>query len=160
VQPKYWNSRALDYLWQGIGAYLRTNPDIRYMFGPVSISRAYDDEAVSLLVYFYMHYFGAEIQSVTHKESYFLSRKKIQTYELLFSRDNYEADLLVLKNELQVRGFAIPTLYKQYSDLCEEGGVAFMDFGMDRAFDNCVDGFIVVDIQKLKINKRKRYLEK
>ena len=160
VQPKYWNSRALDYLWQGIGAYLRTNPDIRYMFGPVSISRAYDDEAVSLLVYFYMYYFGAKIQSVRHKESYFLSQEKTQTYELLFSGDDYEADLLVLKNELQVRGFAIPTLYKQYSDLCEEGGVAFMDFGMDRAFDNCVDGFIVVDIQKLKVNKRKRYLEK
>lgn len=160
VQPKYWNSRALDYLWQGIGAYLRVNPEIRYMFGPVSISRAYDDEAVSLLVYFYMHYFGAKNKSVWHKESYFISNDKREQYELLFSRDNYEDDLAVLKNELQVRSYAIPTLYKQYSDLCEEGGVEFMDFGIDRAFDNCVDGFIVVDTQKLKPNKRKRYLEK
>jgi putative hemolysin len=38
VQPKYWGTRALDYLWFGIGAYLRQNPDIKYMFGPVSIS--------------------------------------------------------------------------------------------------------------------------
>ncbi|MBU1927958.1 lysophospholipid acyltransferase family protein [bacterium] len=159
VQPKYWNSRALDYLWQGIGAYLRANPDIRYMFGPVSISRAYDDEAVSLLVYFYMNYFGAKTKSVWHKESYFISNKKREKYDLLFSKTSYEEDLTVLKNELQVRGYAIPTLYKQYSDLCEDGGVEFMDFGIDRAFDNCVDGFIVVDIQKLKSNKRKRYLE-
>jgi putative hemolysin len=160
VQPKYWNSRALDYLWQGIGAYLRANPDIRYMFGPVSISRSYDEESVSLLVYFYMLYFGSKIQSVSHKESYFISNAKTQRYESIFTRNDYEEDLAVLKNELQVRGYAIPTLYKQYSDLCENGGVEFMDFGIDRAFDNCVDGFILVDTQKLKQNKRKRYLEK
>ncbi|HHS91837.1 MAG TPA: lysophospholipid acyltransferase family protein, partial [Campylobacterales bacterium] len=35
VQPKYWGSRALDYLWQGIGAYLYKNQHIRYMFGGV-----------------------------------------------------------------------------------------------------------------------------
>ena len=39
VQPKYWGTRALDYLWYGIGAYLKANPNIKYMFGPVSISR-------------------------------------------------------------------------------------------------------------------------
>jgi hypothetical protein len=129
------------------------------MFGPVSISRAYDDESVSLLVYFYMLYFGPKVRSVTHKESYFISNEKTQKYELLFSKVSYEEDLAVLKNELQVRGYAIPTLYKQYSDLCEDGGVEFLDFGIDRAFDNCVDGFILVDTQKLKPNKRKRYLE-
>jgi putative hemolysin len=158
VQPKYWNSRALDYLWQGIGAYLRANSDIRYMFGPVSISRSYDNEAVSLLVYFYKHYFGAKSKSVSHKESYFITQAKEEKYKALFSLDNYAEDLAVLKNELQINGNAIPTLYKQYSDLCEEGGVSFMDFGIDRSFDDCVDGFILVEIEKLKPNKRKRYL--
>ncbi|MDD2790182.1 MAG: lysophospholipid acyltransferase family protein [Sulfurimonas sp.] len=158
VQPKYWNSRALDYLWQGIGAYLRINPDVRYMFGPVSISRSYDDEAISLLVHFYMHYFGAEENCVSHRESYFISNEKLERYKEIFVYDDYETDLGTLKCELQTRGYAIPTLYKQYSDLCEEHGVAFMDFGIDRSFDNCVDGFIVVDTHKFKATKRKRYL--
>jgi hypothetical protein len=30
-----------DYLWQGIGAYLIINQDIKYMFGFVSISNPY-----------------------------------------------------------------------------------------------------------------------
>ncbi|MCF6173095.1 MAG: lysophospholipid acyltransferase family protein, partial [Campylobacteraceae bacterium] len=38
VQPRYWGGRALDYLWQGIGAYLAKNRHIRNMFGPVSLS--------------------------------------------------------------------------------------------------------------------------
>ena len=158
VQPKYWNSRALDYLWQGIGAYLKVNPQIRYMFGPVSISRSYNDEAVSLLAFFYLNYFGAKEKSVSHVESYQLSTTQIERFKKLFTCKNYREDLIILKNELQSMGYAIPTLYKQYSDLCEEGGVQFMDFGIDRDFDNCVDGFLVVDLDKLKPQKRKRYL--
>ncbi|MCU7811621.1 MAG: lysophospholipid acyltransferase family protein, partial [Candidatus Thiodiazotropha sp. (ex Notomyrtea botanica)] len=55
VQPRYWGSRALDYLWQGLGAYLRHNPQIRYLFGPVSISARYPRSARELMVYFYHH---------------------------------------------------------------------------------------------------------
>ncbi|MHB8100481.1 MAG: lysophospholipid acyltransferase family protein, partial [Sulfuricurvum sp.] len=51
VQPKYWGSRALDYLWQGIGAYLAHNPHIKYMIGPVSISGSYPKHAQEALVY-------------------------------------------------------------------------------------------------------------
>lgn len=158
VQPKYWNSRALDYLWQGIGAYLKANPKIRYMFGPVSISRSYNDEAVALLVYFYMNYFGAKSKSVEHKDSYYITKENSERFDKLFSKENYREDLITLKNELQAMGYAIPTLYKQYSELCEDGGVEFIDFGVDKNFDNCVDGFLVVDIAKLKEQKRKRYL--
>lgn len=41
VQPRYWGKRSLDYLWFGIGAFLRQNPEIKYLFGPVSLSQAY-----------------------------------------------------------------------------------------------------------------------
>ncbi len=160
VQPKYWNSRALDYLWQGIGAYLRANPNIRYMFGAVSISRSYNDDAVSLLVYFYMNYFGAKTKTVEHVESYKISDENIKKYESLFLKNDYEKDLITLKNELQIMGYAIPTLYKQYSELCDDNGVEFMDFGVDKEFENCIDGFIIVDTHKFKEQKRKRYLNR
>ena len=55
VQPRYWGMRSLDYLWYGIGAYLRRHPDIRYLFGPVSISDGYPRTARNLLVHFYRH---------------------------------------------------------------------------------------------------------
>jgi hypothetical protein len=52
----------------------------------------------------------------------------------------------------------VPTLYKQYSDVCEEGGVRFLDFGVDAAFNYCVDGLVLVDLDYLKERKRERYL--
>jgi putative hemolysin len=158
VQPKYWNSRALEYLWQGIGAYLRINPDIKYMFGSVSISNAYNDEAVALLIYFYRNYFGPKYRSVEHHESYILAESKKRKFDLLFFKNDYTKDLVILKRELGVLGYTIPTLYKQYSELCEEGGVEFIDFGRDRHFENCIDGFLLVTIDKIKEQKQKRYL--
>jgi putative hemolysin len=158
IQPKYWNSRALDYLWQGIGAYLRTNPNIRYMFGCVSISNSYSDEAIELLISFYTNYFGSKIKSVKHRDSYILSESKKQRFDEIFLKNDYEKDIAILKRELHFMGYAIPTLYKLYSELCDEGGVEFIDFGRDKTFENCIDGFILIDIEKLKPQKRKRYL--
>jgi hypothetical protein len=34
VQPQYQTRHSLDYLWYGIGAYIKANPHIRYLFGP------------------------------------------------------------------------------------------------------------------------------
>ena len=52
----------------------------------------------------------------------------------------------------------MPTLYKQYSELCEDGGVQFVDFNVDPDFSDCIDGLVLVDLQRLKESKRKRYL--
>lgn len=160
IQPKYWNSRALDYLWQGIGAYLRINPDVKYMFGAVSISNTYSDEAIALLIYFYKNYFSPEYKSVEHRESYILAESQKRKFDALFFKNDYAKDLVILKRELSLMGYAIPTLYKQYSELCEEGGVEFIDFGRDKHFENCIDGFLVVTIDKIKEQKQKRYLSR
>ena len=56
-------------------------------------------------------------------------------------------------------GSAIPTLYKQYSELCEPGGVQFLEFGVDPDFNHSIDGLVLVDTTKLSAKKRKRYLE-
>jgi hypothetical protein len=56
-------------------------------------------------------------------------------------------------------GCSIPTLYKQYSELCEPGGVQFLEFGVDPDFNHSIDGLVLVDITQLKEKKRRRYLE-
>jgi len=158
VQPKYWNSRALDYLWQGIGAYVRTRPNIRYLFGPVSLSDSFNVQAKSLLIYFYMLYFSPKEKLVKHKARYKLSKEMKSYCQEIFTGRNYRADQRKLKEELSYMGYTIPTLYKQYAEVCEEGGVSFMDFGYDKNFNYCIDGFVLVDLKRMKESKRKRYI--
>jgi putative hemolysin len=158
VQPKYWGTRALDYLWQGIGAYLSHNTHIKYMMGPVSISGTYPKHAQDALVYFYSAYFGFEEQTLKAKTPYRLSQLVKQEFDELFSGQDYYEDFKRLKEYLRVFNVTVPTLYKQYSELCEENGARFIDFGIDTSFNDCVDGYILVDVRKIKESKRKRYI--
>lgn len=158
VQPKYWGKRSLDYLWYGIGAYLRKHPEIRYMFGPVSLSNNYPRAAKDMLVWFYRHYFG-DNEDLGHSFApYNLDQETLANMELLFAGDNYKADFRILKEQLEFLGVSVPTLYKQYSELCEDGGVRFLDFGVDADFNYCIDGLVLVDIEFVKAKKRKRYI--
>ena len=53
VQPQYWGMRSLDYLWQGIGAYLAAHQQVQYLFGPVSLSSSLPKSARDMVAYFY-----------------------------------------------------------------------------------------------------------
>ena len=155
VQPKYWGSRALDYLWYGIGAYLRNNPEIRYMFGPVSLSASYPSVAKNMITYFYMQYFGSKQNLVSAKLPF---KIQCEDFKDNFVWNDYKSDFKTLKTMLGSFGVAVPTLYKQYSELCEEGGIEFCDFNIDPNFSDCIDGFIVVDVTKVKEAQQKRYI--
>ncbi|KMT65765.1 lysophospholipid acyltransferase family protein [Catenovulum maritimum] len=158
VQPKYWGRRSLDYLWYGIGAYLGKNPSIRYLFGPVSMSNTMPKAAKDLMVYFYKLYFSSSNDIASSKQPYHLSNDIISELSQAFIGNDYKEDFVTLKSMLANMGVSIPTLYKQYSELCEPGGVEFLDFGVDPDFADCIDGLVLVDITKLKSAKKARYL--
>jgi len=158
VQKKYWNSSALDYLWMGIGAYLYHNPNIRYMFGPVSLSASFPDEVKEMIVYFYSKWFGIYGNEISAKNRYVLSAKTNEEMKQIFHSDNYHLDLKTLKTLIKTFGFSIPPLYKQYSELCIDNGVKFFDFNIDTLFNNCIDGLILVEVNKIKEEKKERYI--
>ncbi len=158
VQPKYWGKRSLDYLWQGIGAYLKQRPDIRYLFGGVSISASYPKAARDLLVYYYSLYHGSRSELACAHQPYQLDFQTMAQFEQYFSGHDADEDFVQLKHLLAEMGVTVPTLYKQYADLTERGGVQFLAFGVDPDFAGCVDGLVLVDLQQVKPQKRQRYL--
>lgn len=156
VQPAYWGKRSLDYLWHGIGAYLNKNPQIRYLLGAVSISNDLNKEAKASLVRFYKTYFGDNNNMVSATQPFRFSERQ----GIHFNGDDYSAEFKQLKAKLKQENASVPTLYKQYSELCEEGGTIFSAFNVDPDFCDCIDGFVVVDMTKLKPSKQERYMGK
>ena len=156
IQPRYWGRRGLDYLWSGIGAYLARYPHYRYLFGPVSISGGLPPAARDLLVAFYRLWFPATHPLAASRQPYPASLPDVLAQ---FGGVDYVDDLTKLKSLLGNLGCGIPPLYKQYSELCEPGGVQFIDFGSDPAFNNCIDGLVLVDLCYLKANRYQRYIE-
>ena len=158
VQPKYWGKRSLDYLWYGIGAFLKTRPQFRYLFGPVSISNKYPAAAMEMLVYFYQAHFPPTKELATARLPFVISPARREELARLFPGENYKQEFQLLKQSLSHMNLSVPTLYKQYPEVCNPGGTRFAAFNVDPAFANCVDGLIVVDLEELKDKKRKRYL--
>ncbi|MET3151465.1 UNVERIFIED_ORG: putative hemolysin [Stenotrophomonas geniculata] len=153
VVPDYWGSRSLDYLWQGIGAYLQCQPGIRYLFGAVSISTALPRDAREQLVAYYQRYYGVADGRVQ-------SNRPFQYFAAppCFGEMDAAAAFDVLKANLAALGTGVPTLYRQYTDLCEPGGARFLAFGVDPDFSDSIDGLIEVDLHAIRPHKRKRYL--
>lgn len=157
VQEKYWNTYALDYLWQGIGTYLSKNSNIKYLFGGVSLSSKYSQEIISLIVFYFNKWFSTDENFSYAKNKFIIDKKLIDDYNKIFGGTGVKEDLKNLKKILHQYGYSIPVLYKHYVELCDEGGVSFLDFGIDPDFNNCIDGLILLDVTKIKEEKRKRY---
>jgi putative hemolysin len=153
VLPQYWGKAALDYLWQGVGAYLSRYPEVRYLFGPVSISNELPSSARELMVDFYSKHFPPASRWAVAKLPY------TPTASEGFAGEYYASEFIELKARLAELGASVPPLYKQYSELCEPGGVQFAAYNIDPDFADCVDGLVMVDIEKMKPARRKRYLD-
>lgn len=159
VHPRHWGTRSLDYLWQGIGAYLRAHPGVRYLFGPVSLSAALPEAARAAIVETHRHFFG-DPEGMARARNPFQAPPRIAAeVGAALAGVELRRGMQWLKQRLDEGGAALPVLYRQYVELCEPDGVRFLDFGVDPAFGNCVDGLIRVDLARLKPAKRARYLD-
>jgi hypothetical protein len=157
VQEKYWGSRSLDYLWSGIAAFLRRHPEYRYLLGAVSISNDLSLYAKELLVGYYRRFYGSEQMLVKCKQPFQISDKGQAHSADVFEGLDARQAFVVLKKQLRYLGYVVPVLYKQYTELTDEGGSRFLGFNIDPDFNDCIDGLVVVDIQKITQLKRKRY---
>lgn len=160
VQPKYWGIRGLDNLWQGVGAYLAKNPHIIYTYGTVTINADTPKQAIAALVYFYSFHFVCETNMMSAKTPYFMSDEQKQEFDMLFKDKSYKDGFAVLKKYLKDLGTSIPTLFKQYVELYDEGAVRFFDFSVNEKLHGVVEGFIIADNSRMKEAKRKRYIKK
>lgn len=158
VQPKYWGRKSLDYLWYGIGAFVSTYPQYRYLYGAVSLSNALPEQAKALLVYYYQLYYGNTDSVATPNNEFKLTEQQLSQCQNLFKGNDIKEDFVELKHVLANMGAHVPTLFKQYTELCAPGGVQFLSFSVDPDFNNCIDALVLVDLEKVKENKAKRYL--
>lgn len=157
VQPKYWGKRSLDYLWYGIGAYLKQHPEIKYLFGPVTLSNAYPGIAKEMIASFYLKQFGDYQSLVKATRPFEISANTTEIAKAEFGHD-YKDSYKKLNTLLGLQGVKVPTLFKQYSELCEDQGCRFIDFNIDPDFSDCIDAFIFVELDKIKAKKRERYM--
>lgn len=158
VHPDYWGKASLDYLWQGLGAYLQHNPQVRYVFGPVSMSAHYPEALRDLLVFYYQRYYANPQPLAEGKHPHHLDNHRQAEFEAQFAGLDREQGFALLQQRFAEQDHKVPVLFKQYAALYEEDGYRLLAFSVDSEFGNCVDGLFMADITYMKASKRARYL--
>ncbi len=123
VQPKYqsiyrlWKGiYALGNLWDGLGALIVINPNIKYFFGKVTMYRNYNLDSRNLLLYFFEKYFSDTEGLITpiYPMVVEMDREKLAK---IFNGGSYKEDYKILSHEIRHLGEKIPPLINSYMNI-------------------------------------------
>ncbi len=133
-------------LWKGILKYLIDNPRYRYLIGPVSISNTFSRFSKSLIVdYINRNHFDHEMaQYVRPKKKFKVDFSSIDTDILMSGEDSFKG-LDNLISDVETQSMKVPVLLRQYIAL----NARIICFNIDPKFADCLDGFLVLDLQKV-----------
>ncbi|ASZ09886.1 GNAT family N-acetyltransferase [Chitinophaga pendula] len=162
VQPKY-QSRgtstkgiySLDNLWDGLGAIVAKNPDIRYLFGKVTMYPDYNREARNMLLSFMHSYFPDNIGLGTPIEP-LITKEELAPYDHMWEGLSYKEGHTLLNKNIRERGENIPPLINSYMNL----SASMKTFGTaaNYEFGKVEETGILVTIDDIYEAKKERYI--
>ncbi|WP_295732205.1 GNAT family N-acetyltransferase [uncultured Muribaculum sp.] len=107
---------ALDNLWDGLGALTVIYPDMRYLFGKVTMYPSYNADCRNMILYFLTKHFPDHDRLVwpitpltTHMDNEAMKR--------LFTCDTFKDDYKILNRAIREHGYNIPPLVNAYMSL-------------------------------------------
>lgn len=154
---------ALDNLWDGLGAIVVQDPQIKYLFGKVTMYTHYDKTARDLLLYFLRKHFGDSEQLLRPIEA-IAPVTPLAELEALLNGQSYVEDYKLLSRMVRDMGLSIPPLINSYMNLSSTmrtfGTAINHDFGGVEETGILVTLADIYDTKKERhINSYLRYLD-
>lgn len=163
VQPNYQpivNFRkgmySLDNLWDGLGAMIIENPDVKYFFGKMTMYPQYNREARDFVLYFLRKYFPDNENLMTPIEPVVMNTPESQI-AAVFSAATYQDNYKILIHEVRKRGELVPPLVNAYMNLSP----TMRTFGtaINHGFGEVEETGILVNINDIYPKKKERHLK-
>ena len=145
---------SLLLLWKGIATFIIRNPQYTHLFGPVSISNDYSDDARQLLAEtLSLHFYDQHQAKLVAATNPLPVMKNLDWNTNLLSS---LADLQLLSKVIARidDGKGVPVLLRQYLGLNGK----LVSFNVDAQFNDALDGLIVVDMRKVDSKTLGRYM--
>jgi hypothetical protein len=146
---------ALDNIWDGLAAVIRTHPGVKYFFGKVTMYPSYNEEARDFLLYFLrLHFPDSDNLMVPF---YPLEQKAdVTEFKKLLLDLNFKDGFKVLNKYAKERGEFIPPLMNIYMNLSP----SMKTFGtaVNPEFGNVEETGILVSIADIYEEKKERHM--
>jgi len=165
VQPQYQPSLdnrkgifSLDNLWDGLGAVIKLNPDIKYLFGKVTMYPHYNREARDFLLFFMQFYFPDKENLVApHEDLRLTYETDISEFSKRLDGLDYKDGYKVLNSKVRAMGENIPPLINTYMNLSP----TMKSFGtaMNDEFGDVEETGILITLDDIYDSKKHRHID-
>lgn len=162
VQPLYqptFNLRrgiyALDNLWDGIGAVIMDNLEIKYLFGKVTMYTHFDTLARDMILFFLEKYFPDTERLIYPLEPLMIETSK-KILNNIFTGYNYDEDYKILIQKVRKLGENVPPLVNAYMNL----SATMKTFGtaVNCHFGDVEETGILLTVEDIFPDKKDRHL--
>ncbi|MBI3512355.1 MAG: GNAT family N-acetyltransferase [Bacteroidetes bacterium] len=162
IQPAYQpsvNNRkglfSLDNLWDGLGALVMDNPDVKYFFGKVTTYRHFNIVARDYILHFMEHYFPDKDHLVVPLHEVII-KTDISDFEKELGNNPYKEGHRILNHRVRALGENIPPLVNSYMNL----SATMRNFGcaVNTEFGDVDETGIMVSISDIYPTKKERHI--
>lgn len=146
---------ALDNLWDGLGALTVEHPEIKYLFGKVTMYPNFGENCRDLILYFLNKHFPDHDNLVKPKEP-LETHPDYEVLRALLCHDTFKDDYKILNQEVRRLGNNIPPLVNAYMSLSPTMRV----FGtaINHEFGNVEETGIFFAINDILEDKKRRHI--
>lgn len=107
---------ALDNLWDGLGALTVVHPEIKYLFGKVTMYPGYNKQCRNMILYFMNKHFS-DPDRLVHPIHPLDTETDLQSMRDIFTGADYLDDYKILNKAIRANGINIPPLVNAYMSL-------------------------------------------
>ncbi|MBI1836257.1 MAG: GNAT family N-acetyltransferase [Flavobacteriia bacterium] len=147
---------ALDNIWDGLGAIVIMNPEIKYFFGKVTMYPTYNEESRDMLLHFMHHYFPDK-ENLMKPFQPLIQNYNVQEAENMLNGLEFKDGFKVLNSFVRNHGENIPPLVNIYMNLSP----TMKTFGtaVNPDFGNVEETGILVTIADIYPDKKERHMQ-
>jgi hypothetical protein len=146
---------SLANLWDGLGALIVDNPDIKYFFGKVTMYPHFNSFARDMIYYFLLKYFP-------DKENLLLPIKSLQfsadtkLLESIFNSENHDEEYKILTDNVRNLNENIPPLINAYMKLSPD--MRIFGTAVNKEFGDVYETGMLMNIEKIYDYKIERHI--
>lgn len=146
---------ALDNIWDGLGALTVVYPQIKYLFGKMTMYPSYPIECRNMILYFLNKYFHDDEKLVTPLKP-LDTNIDIHKMERIFIGSSFKEDYRILNSEIRSLGFNIPPLVNSYMNLSPK--MLFLGTAINDEFGDVEETGIFFSISDIYEDKKMRHI--
>lgn len=146
---------ALDNLWDGIGALTVVYPQIKYLFGKVTMYPNYSHLCRDMILYFLNHYFPDADCLVKPIVPVRFSHSE-ESLRCKFENNNFAEDYRKLNQMVRDEGFNIPPLVHAYMSLSPT--MRMFGTAINDEFGNVEESGIMISVREIFAEKIGRHV--